>query len=152
MLCAAANASGRVFSVGRGSGSQFLDDGLEGRLPLVINGRVGALGVDEGVKRLVAAVDDVDFVVSVGFRQEDAEVGVDEIEVDGGVRNLDDRIVPPGNAFLLVEGSRDALVERVFEQHALTFGGALVRGPTGIGDDRKQHQAEADDGSLDKAR
>ena len=48
--------------------------------------------------------------MTVGLGEEDAEICVDEVEVDGFVRDLEDRVIPPSNALLLVERAGDALI------------------------------------------
>ena len=105
--------------------------------------------VGEGIERTVVGIEDVDLVMAVGLGEEDAEIGVGEFEVDGLVGDLDDGVVPPGDALLLVQRARDALVEGVLEQRALAFGRGLIGRPAGVGDDGKQQQSEERDRRAD---
>ena len=90
--------------------------------------------------------------MGVGLGEEDAEIGVGEFHVEDPVGDLDDRIVPPGDALLLVESAGDALVESVLEKRALDLVGGVVSRPAGIGDDGEQEQAEEGDGDADRSR
>ena len=103
------------------------------------------LRLAERVDRLILGVEDVDLVMGIGLGEEDAEIGVGEFHIEDLVGDLDDGIVPPGDALLLVQRARDALVESVLEQRALDLGSGLVGRPAGIGNDRKQKQAEEGD-------
>ena len=42
------------------------------------------------IEGMIVGVEDVDLVVAIRLGEEDAEIGVDEIEIDGLVGDLDD--------------------------------------------------------------
>ena len=76
--------------------------------------------------------------MTVGLGQKYSEVAIRKIEIDVLIRDLRNRIVPPGHTFLAVEHIRDALVKRVFEERSLGVGSSTVRGPTGECNDCEQ--------------
>ena len=101
-------------------------------------GRLTPFGLRKCIKRAILAVDDVDLVMAVRLGEENAEIAVSEVEIDGFVGDLDDGIIPPSDALLFVEDAGDALIERVLEKGALAFGRSLVRRPTRIRNDGQQ--------------
>ncbi|ODR96151.1 hypothetical protein AUC69_15395 [Methyloceanibacter superfactus] len=120
----------------------LFDQRLEGGAAGLERRGLLALCLKPREERLVLAVEDVNLVLPVGLGQENTKIGVGEFEVDCVIGDLDDGVVPPGDALLLVQNAQDAFVERVVEKDALSLDRGLVRRPAGISDDREQKHAE----------
>ena len=68
--------------------------------------------------------------MTVSLGQEDSEIRIGELEIDGFVGDLQYRIVPPGDALLPVEHVGNALIERILEQSTLSVSCSLICRPT----------------------